>query len=106
MSDGERDRKASPEPVSDEDGFRSAVEAHSSERWPVFEHLAALTGILAGSDGPRSFGIFCRRCGFGLRAEGATGSSMRSAFTEEAVRRTCEHWSIYLEHPAAFFDSD
>lgn len=98
----EGQRAGSPEPIGNGDGFRDAVERESGERWAVLEHLAAMTGILAGPDGPDSFGILCARCGFGFRCE-APASVIRDRFAHEARARACDHWPAYLDHPAAFF---
>lgn len=103
MARGEDRGKVDPaEPIRDGDRFREAVERHSGERWPVLDHLEAMTGILAGNDGPGSFGIFCRRCAFGVRSSGSS-SATRERFADEADARSCGHWPVYREHPAAFF---
>jgi len=96
-------------PISDGESFRENLRANSGANWPAVERLAASTGILAGSDGRQSRGIYCDRCGFGFRrefgefpvVEGRT--SLANDFNDEAHRRECPHWDAYVNHPQAFF---
>jgi len=96
-------------PISDRDSFRANLRASSGEEWAAVEGLAESTGILAGSDGRQSRGIYCERCGFGFRrefgefpvVEGRT--SLANDFSDEAHRRECPHWDAYVDHPQAFF---
>jgi hypothetical protein len=94
--------------ISDGEFFRINVAAHSGEEWPIAEHLAATTGVLAGRDGPSSRGIYCETCRFGFRREFGpfplveARTSLANDFTDEAHRRECEHWKAYVEHPQAF----
>jgi len=96
-------------PISDGDEFRDRVREFSAEAWPVIEHLAAQTGILAGSDGERSRGIFCAPCRFGFRRDFGefpvveARTSLSHDFSDESHRRDCPHWKEYLGHPEAFF---
>jgi len=95
--------------VSDGETFRENVRAHAGEHWETVERLAQATGILAGSDGRGSRGIYCESCGFGFRwdfgdypvREGRT--SLANDFNDEAHRRDCHHWEAYVNHPEAFF---
>ena len=96
-------------PISDRESFRESLRENSGADWPAVERLAESTGILAGSDGLQSRGIYCERCGFGFRrefgefpvVEGRT--SLANDFSDEAHRRECPHWGDYVEHPEAFF---
>jgi len=95
--------------VSDGETFRKNLRRHAGEHRETVERLAQATGILAGSDGERSRGIYCEACGFGLRwdfgdypvREGRT--SLANDFSDEAHRRNCSHWEVYVNHPEAFF---
>ncbi len=95
-------------PISDGDLFRENVESWSDSDWESVADVASATGVLAGVDGPSSRGIFCERCGFGLRREfgsypvNEARTSLANDFIDEAHRRECPHWKSFLEHPRAF----
>jgi hypothetical protein len=96
-------------PISDSENFRGSVRAHASDAWPMIEHLANMTGILAGPDGERSRGIFCAPFRFGFRRDFGefpvveARTNLAHDFADEAHRRECGHWKAYLDHPQAFF---
>jgi len=97
------------DPITEPGGFRERVERHSGEYWAAIEHVAGVTGILAGPDGASSSGIYCLECRFGFRID-ANGSGVRAArallrgdFDQESRRRQCLHWEEYVDHLAAFF---
>ena len=97
--------------VSDGEKFLESVKRHSGEEWLIIEHLAELTGILAGPDGDVSRGIFCQACRFGFRHDFTpypvveARTSLANDFGDEVHRRDCSHWKAYLDHPQAFFYS-
>ncbi|HET9793476.1 MAG TPA: hypothetical protein VFS34_03355 [Thermoanaerobaculia bacterium] len=94
--------------ISDGEMFRENVQRWSENEWPNAAAVAHVTGILAGPDGPNSRGMFCERCGFGLRREfgpypaNESRTSLANDFTDEAHRRDCPHWKPFVEHPRAF----
>lgn len=95
--------------VSDGETFRGRVRENAGENWDTIERLARTTGILAGSDGQRSRGIYCETCGFGLRWDFGdypvreARTSLANDFNDEAHRRDCPHWEAYVNHPEGFF---
>jgi len=95
-------------PISDGDLFRENVESWSGSEWEIASRVAAETGVLAGVDGRSSRGIFCERCGFGLRREfgpfpvNEARTSLANDFIDEAHRRECPHAKAFVEHPEAF----
>jgi len=97
------------EPIDDARTFRKRVELHSGEYWMAIDHVAGVTGILAGPDGPVSSGIYCLECRFGYRIEAGgpdvqrARSTLRGSFDQESKRRECLHWEEYVDHLAAFF---